>query len=163
MSRRLFDSIDEFEITFDEEEEEELQVASQPLNDIDLTHLDKLRECPRCRKPLVPALAINGGESTFFLECPACGTLINTFKPLPHQAAFLSNPNKYKMIAGGYGSGKSYIMGNLPKGLADKGVDCAFVYYPDFVRMIKQMILETLKGVKLYFFNVSSISALAQI
>ena len=108
MSRRLFDSIDEFEITF-EEEEEELQVSSQPLNDVDLTHLDRVKECPRCRKPLVPALAINGGESTFFLECPSCGTLINTFKPLPHQAAFLSNPSKYKMIAGGYGSGKSAV------------------------------------------------------
>ena len=57
----------------------------------------------------MPAKAINGGESSFFLECPACGTLVNTFKPLPHQAEFFAHPSKYKMMAGGYGSGKSAV------------------------------------------------------
>lgn len=65
--------------------------------------------CPRCGKPLAPALAINGDESSFFLECASCGTLVNTFRPLPHQIDFLTHPARYKMAAGGYGSGKSAV------------------------------------------------------
>lgn len=74
-----------------------------------VTHLDRLTECPRCNKPLVPALALSGVESTFFKECPDCGTLVNTFKPLPHQADFMKHPARFKMAAGGYGSGKSIV------------------------------------------------------
>lgn len=107
---RLLDSIviEEKEIVF---EEEDIQIGTEekPLDEVPLSHIDKLTICPRCRKPLTPALAINGSESTFFLECPACGTLINTFKPLPHQAEFLAHPARYKMTAGGYGSGKSAV------------------------------------------------------
>lgn len=65
--------------------------------------------CPRCGKPLAPALAISGDESPFFLECASCGTLVNTFRPLPHQIDFLTHPARYKMAAGGYGSGKSAV------------------------------------------------------
>lgn len=108
MSRRLYDYIDE-DINFIDDDEEEEYVEEVPKDEVDLTHLDRLKICPRCHKPLVPALAIGGSESTFFLECPACGTLINTFKPLPHQADFMSNPTKYKMLAGGYGCGKSAV------------------------------------------------------
>lgn len=107
MSRLLID-IDEVIIN----DGPEIEIAAdegQPLDAIDLSHIDRLTVCPRCRKPLVPSKAISGTESTFFLECPACGTLINTFKPLPHQAEFMSHPAKYKMTAGGYGSGKSAI------------------------------------------------------
>ena len=74
-----------------------------------VTNLDKLTECPRCGKPLVPALALSGVESTFFKECPDCGTLVNSFKPLPHQADFMRHPARFKMAAGGYGSGKSIV------------------------------------------------------
>ena len=88
--------------------EEEDMLAPTPV-EVDLSHIDKLKVCPRCRKPLVPAKAINGGESSFFLECPACGTLVNTFKPLPHQSEFFEHPATYKMMAGGYGSGKSAV------------------------------------------------------
>lgn len=102
MSRLLSD---ENYITFEEEEE----VSFAPTAHDDISHIDRLTVCPRCGKPLVPSKAINGGESSFFLECPACGTLINTFKPLPHQAEFFSHPSKYKMMAGGYGSGKSAV------------------------------------------------------
>ena len=66
-----------------------------------VTNLDKLTECPRCGKPLVPALALSGVESTFFKECPDCGTLVNSFKPLPHQADFMRHPARFKMAAGG--------------------------------------------------------------
>lgn len=106
MSRLLLD-IEEVVI----HDDEPIDIADDyvPADDIDLSHIDRLTVCPRCRKPLTTAKAINGSESTFFLECPACGTLINTFKPLPHQAEFMSHPAKYKMTAGGYGSGKSAI------------------------------------------------------
>ena len=106
MSRRL---ISDIEIDEDTPIEVSINPQVQPLEAVNLDHIDKLTICPRCRKPLVPARAMNGSESTFFLECPDCGTLINTFKPLPHQAEFLAHPAKYKMTAGGYGSGKSAI------------------------------------------------------
>ena len=52
-----------------------------------------------------------------------------------------STPNQMGLyLYGSYGNGKSYIMGNLAKELAKKGIDVAFVYYPDFVRQIKQMV-----------------------
>lgn len=69
--------------------------------------LDRIQVCPRCTKPLRAAVAINGDESTSFLECPNCGTLINTFKPTYYQAIFLRRRERYKMTAGGFGSGKS--------------------------------------------------------
>lgn len=73
------------------------------------TKLETLQNCPRCGKPLVAAQAIAGTESVSFKECPECGTLINTFKPTPYQARFLQRPERYRMTAGGYGSGKSRI------------------------------------------------------
>lgn len=71
------------------------------------TRLESIQQCPRCNKPLVAAMAITGSESTTFKECPECGTLINTYKPTAYQATFLRRPERYKMTAGGYGSGKS--------------------------------------------------------
>ena len=66
-------------------------------------NLSNITHCPRCRKPLVAAKAIGGGESTSFKECPACGTLINTYRPTNYQAAFLRSRHRYKLCAGGYG------------------------------------------------------------
>lgn len=71
------------------------------------TKLELLVSCPRCGKPLVPAMAISGNESISFKECPECGTLVNTFKPTDYQARFLTRKERYKLTAGGYGSGKS--------------------------------------------------------
>lgn len=65
--------------------------------------LESIKECPRCGKPLVKAISINGIESVSFLECPECGTLINTYKPTMYQAEFLRRTERYKMSAGGYG------------------------------------------------------------
>ena len=72
-----------------------------------LSNLEQLVYCPRCHKPLAPTQALSGELSTCFMECIACGTLINTFKPLPYQAEFMGHSARYKMAAGGYGSGKT--------------------------------------------------------
>ena len=69
--------------------------------------LANIAHCPRCNKPLVKAPAIGGNESETWRECPECGTLVNTFRPIDYQAAFLSNPKRYKLTSGGFGSGKS--------------------------------------------------------
>lgn len=82
-------------------------IDTEAAREVDLSRLDKLTICPRCKKPLAPALSIAGSESISFNECPACGTLVNTFRPLRHQVDFLSHPARYKLQAGGYGSGKS--------------------------------------------------------
>jgi len=70
-------------------------------------NVSHIQHCPRCNKPLVFAKAVNGSESSTFKECPECGTLVNTFKPTAYQAMFLRRRERYKMTAGGYGSGKS--------------------------------------------------------
>ena len=70
-------------------------------------NVSHIQHCPRCNKALVSAKAVNGSESSTFKECPECGTLVNTFKPTAYQAMFLRRRERYKMTAGGYGSGKS--------------------------------------------------------
>lgn len=69
--------------------------------------LSTLSNCPRCHAPLRSAIAISGVESLSFKECPDCGTLINTFKPIKYQAEVAARPERYIMVAGGFGSGKS--------------------------------------------------------
>lgn len=86
--------------------DKEVFVTSKPTGVIDTS---KLTNCPRCGKPLVPALAISGTESVSWLECPDCGTLVNTFKPTHYQAVFLRRKERYKMSAGGFGTGKSRV------------------------------------------------------
>lgn len=44
-------------------------------------------------------------------------------------------------VYGECGQGKSYIVAYLAVELANKGIDVAFVYYPDLVRKIKSMVL----------------------
>ncbi len=54
---------------------------------------------------------------------------------------YQEDPNQMGLyLYGKYGTGKSYIMGNFAIELARKGIDTAFVYYPDFVRYIKSLI-----------------------
>jgi phage terminase large subunit len=83
------------------------QAVLQPAAIKQVKNLERLQHCPRCTKPLLPAQAISGSESTTFKECPECGTLINTFRPTHYQARFLKRRERYKMSAGGYGTGKS--------------------------------------------------------
>lgn len=71
--------------------------------------LEDLVNCPRCNKPLVAAENLNGGNSPTFKECPSCGTLINTFRPTTYQAEYLRRSERYKLSAGGFGTGKSRV------------------------------------------------------
>jgi phage terminase large subunit len=93
-----------FDITKNVSIQPEVSLAETAPQYINVSHI---QHCPRCNKPLVSAKAVNGSESSTFKECPECGTLINTFKPTAYQAMFLRRRERYKMTAGGYGSGKS--------------------------------------------------------
>lgn len=103
-----FDTV-EYDVTSNPSPLEDIVIDIPAPPTLQISNLSRLTVCPRCRKPLVKAKSIEGGESTFFNECPSCGTLVNTFQPLPHQAEFLSHPARYKMAAGGFGSGKSAV------------------------------------------------------
>jgi hypothetical protein len=72
-------------------------------------NLATLKNCPRCSTLMKSAIAITGSESMSFKECPACGTLINTFQPIKYQAEVAARPERYILLAGGFGSGKSRI------------------------------------------------------
>ena len=63
--------------------------------------------CPRCGAKTRPSVTIKNTESEFFVECVQCPTYINTFIPLPHQYAFLRDPSRYTLNAGGIGTGKT--------------------------------------------------------
>lgn len=41
------------------------------------------------------------------VTCVECGAIMMVYDPLPHQEAFHKDNHKYKMFAGGYGSGKT--------------------------------------------------------
>lgn len=67
-----------------------------------LPYIDQ--ECVECKRGTyqVPA---NGQE--WHLVCSDCNTLVMAYEPLPHQEAFHADPTKYRLFAGGYGSGKT--------------------------------------------------------
>lgn len=50
-------------------------------------------------------LPYNGQE--WHVVCNECKAIVMVYEPLPHQAKFHADPHKYKMFAGGYGSGKT--------------------------------------------------------
>lgn len=80
-----------------------INVISKPVN----KQIKLDGRCPKCHQALHKALSMSGSESTFWMECTNCGALVNTYRPLPHQAEFLSTSARYKMTAGGYGTGKT--------------------------------------------------------
>ena len=67
----------------------------------------KFETCPRCGSKLIPAKAINGGESTNWLTCSRCNTYINTWIPMEHQEAMLEDDHTFTGSFGGYGTGKT--------------------------------------------------------
>lgn len=58
-------------------------------------------KCPTCDSPMLKATTISGNPSEFWLECSRCNSLINTYKPQPHQLSTHQDPHLYKMNAGG--------------------------------------------------------------
>jgi len=64
-------------------------------------------KCPECESQMAPAIAINGGESDFWLKCTKCETYLDTYLPMQHQSIMHSDAAKYMMAAGGFGSGKT--------------------------------------------------------
>jgi phage terminase large subunit len=184
MTKRLFDLVDDgedfvedFEFVEDEDiiqcvedspflpEDHLTETSTRPT----LPPLETLTTCPRCHKTLVNALALDGSESAYFKECPSCGTLVNTFRPLPYQADFMSNPARDKMSAGGYGSGKStcniqYVIKHLLLIPGASVCVCARTYpaiEPTFLQEFKRTFPEKLKrsyndNKKLYTFTNGS-------
>lgn len=93
---------------------EQIEVyLSKDDNKDEIKDLSLVKLCPRCRAVMVSSIAINGAESLSFKECPDCGTLVNTYKPISYQAEAAARPERYLLLAGGFGSGKS--RGNIEK------------------------------------------------
>lgn len=66
-------------------------------------------KCPRCGRPTIPAVCIDGNDSEYWKTCSnwSCNTYINTFIPMAHQHAVQTSPQKIVGNFGGYGSGKT--------------------------------------------------------
>lgn len=62
------------------------------------------KECPECR---VGRFKVPNNGQEWHVECDYCDTVLLTYDPMPHQAAFHADPHKYRMLAGGYGSAKT--------------------------------------------------------
>ena len=69
---------------------------------------EKLR-CPECGAPMGRTVAMDMGISETWFRCSKdhCHTYINTFIPMPHQVAAMTDSSRYLMVAGGYGTGKT--------------------------------------------------------
>lgn len=65
------------------------------------SHLGKECECGR------GYFDIPISSQEWHLTCSECNAIIMVYEPLPHQEKFHADPHKYKMFAGGYGSGKT--------------------------------------------------------
>lgn len=65
--------------------------------------------CPRCGSHMEKAIAFNGGESEFWLECSSCNTFVNTYTPQKHQSAVHKDTHRYIGNFGGYGTGKTLV------------------------------------------------------
>lgn len=75
-----------------------------------VVNLEKLR-CPTCGSEMTHAKNIEGGESTFWMECthPTCHTYVDTYIPQEHQYDVHTDRHKYIGVFGGYGSGKTQL------------------------------------------------------
>ena len=65
--------------------------------------------CPRCGSPLQQATSISGSPSTDWLECSnsVCNTYVDTYRPMPHQAAVHKDSHRIIGNFGSYGTGKT--------------------------------------------------------
>ena len=67
------------------------------------------KRCPRCNALLRPTTSISGAPSTDWLECSnsICNTFVDTYKPMPHQAAVHKDSHRIIGNFGSYGTGKT--------------------------------------------------------
>lgn len=67
------------------------------------------KRCPRCNALLRPTTSISGSPSTDWLECSnsICNTFVDTYKPMPHQAAVHKDSHRIIGNFGSYGTGKT--------------------------------------------------------
>lgn len=78
-----------------------------------MLYIDKKKiRCPRCGSSTIPAKAISGNESTFWLRCSRkrCQTYIDTYIPMDFQQDVHASSSRYIMVAGGYGSSKTTLL-----------------------------------------------------
>ena len=115
--------------------------------------------CPECGYGIMRASEQRDDDGTpIYMSCSECDTHQLLYIPMPHQDEFHSDTHKYRMFAGGYGSGKTrtgaeeikdHIL-NTPNGMTLIGAetkpqldqtakDMFFKIFPDF------MIVEYLK------------------
>lgn len=99
-----------------------------------MIYIDKKKvRCPRCGSRTVPCKSINEQESTFWVRCSRkqCKTYIDTYIPMDFQQDVHSDPTRYLMVAGGYGSSKTTVLFKddekhillVPKGRTLMGAD----------------------------------------
>ena len=68
-----------------------------------------VKRCPRCNAMLIPATSISGSPSTDWLTCSnkVCNTFVDTYIPMPHQAAVHLDAHRIIGNFGSYGTGKT--------------------------------------------------------
>ena len=68
-----------------------------------------VKRCPRCNAILIPATSISGSPSTDWLTCSnkVCNTFVDTYIPMPHQAAVHLDAHRIIGNFGSYGTGKT--------------------------------------------------------
>jgi hypothetical protein len=72
---------------------------------IDLSDpIHRVYECPVCFNGKVRV-----EKSVFYGKCDLCGATLIDFVPLPHQEEYFLSDSVYKLLIGGYGSGKTTI------------------------------------------------------
>lgn len=69
--------------------------------------------CPHCKYGVIEeVIAFSGKTSEFVVRCPVCNAYIHRYKPMPHQKFFHEDQHQRKLYAGGFGSAKTYTVGN---------------------------------------------------
>ena len=115
--------------------------------------LEEGDKCPQCGfGSMIASSQQDDDGASIYLECGECGTVQLCYVPLPHQDDFHADTHKFKMFAGGYGSGKTrtgaeetvqHVL-NTPNGMTLIGAetknqldstakDMFFKVFPDFM------------------------------
>lgn len=80
-------------------------VVERKLKQVELQDpLNKVYECPVCQNGKVHV-----EKAVFYGKCDQCGATLIDFIPLQHQEDYLNSATTYKLLIGGYGSGKTTV------------------------------------------------------